>query len=140
MILNRNQFLRKLVDSLYSRNEIEFDRGNFRVLGETVDVFLAYSDFAYRFIYFGDEIEEIESFDPITGKIFQKHEEVKIYPANIFVTTKSRMQKAIYAIQDDMVKQVDFLRDIGKVQEAKRLEDRVTYDLEMIRELGYCRV
>lgn len=138
MILNRNQFLRKLVDSLYSRNEIEFDRGNFRVLGETVDVFLAYSDFAYRFIYFGDEIEEIESFDPITGKIFQKHEEVKIYPANIFVTTKSRMQKAIYAIQDDMVKQVDFLRDIGKVQEAKRLEDRVTYDLEMIRELGYC--
>jgi len=138
MILNRNQFLRKLVDSLYSRNEIEFDRGNFRVLGETVDVFLAYNDFAYRFIYFGDEIEEIESFDPLTGKIIQKHEEVKIYPANIFVTTKSRMQKAIYAIQDDMVKQVDFLRDIGKVQEAKRLEDRVTYDLEMIRELGYC--
>jgi excinuclease ABC subunit B len=138
MILNRNQFLRKLVDSLYSRNEIEFERGNFRVLGETVDVFLAYNDFAYRFIYFGDEIEEIESFDPLTGKIIQKHEEVKIYPANIFVTTKSRMQKAIYAIQDDMVKQCDFLKDIGKFQEAKRLEDRVTYDLEMIRELGYC--
>jgi excinuclease ABC subunit B len=138
MILNRNQFLRKLVDSLYSRNEIEFERGNFRVLGETVDVFLAYNDFAYRFIYFGDEIEEIESFDPLTGKIIQKHEEVKIYPANIFVTTKSRMQKAIYLIQDDMVKQTDFLRDIGKIQEAKRLEDRVTYDLEMIRELGYC--
>jgi len=92
MILNRNQFLRKLVDSLYSRNEIEFERGNFRVLGETVDVFLAYNDFAYRFIYFGDEIEEIESFDPLTGKIIQKHEEVKIYPANIFVTTKTRMQ------------------------------------------------
>src|SRR5664279_3482904 len=123
MILNRNQFLRKLVDSLYSRNEIEFERGNFRVLGETVDVFLAYNDFAYRFIYFGDEIEEIESFDPLTGKIIQKHEEVKIYPANIFVTTKSRTQKAIYAIQDDMMKQTDFLRDIGKIQEAKRLED-----------------
>ncbi len=138
MILNRNQFLRKLVDSLYSRNEIEFERGNFRVLGETVDVFLAYNDFAYRFIYFGDEIEEIESFDPLTGKIIQKHEEVKIYPANIFVTTKSRTQKAIYAIQDDMMKQCDFLKEIGKHQEAKRLEDRVTYDLEMIRELGYC--
>ena len=138
MILNRNQFLRKLVDSLYSRNEIEFERGNFRVLGETVDVFLAYNDFAYRFIYFGDEIEEIESFDPLTGKIIQKHEEVKIYPANIFVTTKTRMQKAIYAIQDDMMKQCDFLKEIGKHQEAKRLEDRVTYDLEMIRELGYC--
>ncbi len=138
MILNRNQFLRKLVDSLYSRNEVDFNHGHFRVSGETVDVNLAYNDFAYRFVYFGDEIEEIQSFDPITGKVTGSLDEATIYPANIFVTTRARTQAAINLIQDDMVKQVDFLKDNGKPMEAKRLEDRVTYDLEMIRELGYC--
>ena len=138
MILNRNQFLRKLVDSLYSRNEVDFNHGHFRVSGETVDVNLAYNDFAYRFVYFGDEIEEIQSFDPLTGKVTGSLEEATIYPANIFVTTRARTQAAIRMIQDDMMKQVDFLKDNGKPMEAKRLEDRVTYDLEMIRELGYC--
>lgn len=138
MILNRNQFLRKLVDSLYSRNEVDFNHGHFRVSGETVDVNLAYNDFAYRFVYFGDEIEEIQSFDPLTGKVTGSLDEATIYPANIFVTTRARTQAAIRMIQDDMVKQVDFLKDNGKPMEAKRLEDRVTYDLEMIRELGYC--
>jgi excinuclease ABC subunit B len=138
MKVSRNAFLRRLVDSLYSRNEIEFKHGNFRVVGDVVDVFLAYNDFAYRFIFWGDEIEEIESFDPLTGKKIEAHEQVMVYPANIFVTTKSTLQRAIHQIQDDMMKQVEFFKDIGKILEAKRLEERVNYDLEMIRELGYC--
>ncbi len=136
--IGRNTFLRKLVDSLYSRNEIEFKRGNFRVTGDTVDVFLAYSDFAYRIVFWGDEIEEIYAFDPLNGQMMELKEEVAIYPANIFVTTKSRMQQAISLIQIDLGKQVAYFKEIGKHLEAKRLKDRVTYDLEMIQELGYC--
>jgi excinuclease ABC subunit B len=136
--ISRNVFLRRLVDSLYSRNEAEFKRGTFRVTGDTVDIFLAYSDFAYRVSFFGDEIEEITSFDPFTGKTMNRFDRVFIYPANIFVTTRTRMQSAMNEIQDDMVKQVEFFRESGKYEEAKRLEDRVTYDMEMLRELGYC--
>ncbi len=136
--IGRNVFLRKLVEGLYSRNEVEFNHGNFRVKGDTVDVFLAYSDFAYRIIFWGDEIEEISSFDPASGHTIESHDSVLIFPANIFVTTKSRMQRAIHEIQDDLVKQVEYFKEIGKNIEAKRLDDRVNYDLEMIRELGYC--
>jgi excinuclease ABC subunit B len=136
--IGRNTFLRKLVDSLYSRNENEFNRGNFRVTGDTVDVFLAYSDFAYRISFWGDEIEEIRSFDPLNGLIIEEKEEVAIYPANIFVTTKSRMQQAISLIQIDLGKHIAYFKEIGKHLEAKRIKDRVTYDLEMIQELGYC--
>mgnify|MGYP001094529671 CR=1 FL=1 len=136
--IGRNVFLRKLVEGLYSRNEVEFNHGTFRVKGDTVDVFLAYSDFAYRIIFWGDEIEEITSFDPVSGHKIESHDSVLIFPANIFVTTKSRMQRAIHEIQDDLVKQVEYFKEIGKHIEAKRLDDRVNYDLEMIRELGYC--
>jgi excinuclease ABC subunit B len=134
----RNVFLRSLVDSLYSRNEIEFNRGNFRVKGETVDIFLAYSDVALRVIFWGDVIDEIETFDPINGHTLSMFESHDIYPANIFVTTKERIHQAIHQIQDDLVKQVAFFESIGKPYEAKRINERVTYDLEMIRELGYC--
>jgi excinuclease ABC subunit B len=136
--IGRNVFLRRLVDSLYSRNDAEFNRGTFRVTGDTVDVFLAYSDYAYRILFWGDVIEEISSFDPIGGRTIEIMENAAIYPANIFVTTKNRMQQALYQIQDDMNKQVDFFRENGKHMEAKRLKDRVTYDLEMLQELGYC--
>ena len=137
-VISRNQFLHQLVSSLYSRSEGDFNRGNFRVKGDTVDVFLAYADFAYRFVFFGDEIEEIESIDPMSGMRMEQFEQVVINPANLFVTTKDTMLKAIWQIQEDMVKQVDYFKEIGKHLEAKRLEDRVTYDLEMMRELGYC--
>ncbi len=134
----RNAFLRRLVDSMYSRNEVEFKKGNFRVRGDHVDVYLANSDLGYRFIFWGDEIEEIESFDPINGNTLEKMEQAIIYPANIFVTTKWRMQEAIKQIEEDLVKQVDFFKEIGKPLEAKRINERVNYDLEMIRELGHC--
>jgi excinuclease ABC subunit B len=137
-MISRNVLLRKLVDSLYSRNEVEFKRGNFRVKGDTVDIFLAYSDYAYRIVFFGDEIEEIESFNPVSGGLLDQHPEATIYPANIFVTTKQRMQEAIVHIQDDMMLQVEYFNKTGKPVEAKRLYERVNYDLEMIRELGYC--
>lgn len=136
--ISRNVFLRRLVDSLYSRNDVEFKRGTFRVRGDTVDVFLAYSDFAYRFSFWGDEIESIVTIDPETGKSGEKHDEVVIFPANIFVTASWRIQDAIRQIQDDLVKQVEFFKNNGRQLEAKRLEERVNYDLEMIRELGYC--
>lgn len=136
--ISRNGFLHKLVSSLYSRTEMEFNRGNFRVRGETVDVFLAYGDIAYRINFFGDEIEEIASVDPVSGKTIEKHEVVAIYPANIFVTSPDRQLEAIWQIQEDMVKHVEYMKSLGQHLEAKRLEDRVTYDLEMIRELGYC--
>jgi excinuclease ABC subunit B len=136
--IGRNTFLRKLVDSLYSRNEVEFNRGNFRVTGDTVDVFLAYSDYAYRIAFWGDIIEEIKSFDPLTGRTIEDHENVNIYPANIFVTTKSRMMNALGMIQIDLGKHIEYFKEIGKHLEAKRLKDRVTYDLEMLQELGYC--
>ncbi|MDA3890108.1 MAG: excinuclease ABC subunit UvrB [Salinivirgaceae bacterium] len=136
--IGRNKFLRRLVDSLYSRNEIEFSRGNFRVKGDTVDIFLAYGDNAVRVIFWGDEIEEIYSFDPLNGHTLEKFEETLIYPANIFVTTQSRINQAISQIQDDLVKQIDFFNSVGKPYEAKRIDERVNYDLEMIKELGYC--
>jgi excinuclease ABC subunit B len=138
MLIGRNVFLRRLVDSLYSRNENEFNRGNFRVTGDTVDVYLAYSDFAYRITFWGDEIEEISKFDPSSGKAIEILEQAAIYPANIFITTKERMQQALGQIQVDMGKQVEYFKEIGKYLEAKRLKDRVTYDLEMLQELGYC--
>lgn len=136
--ISRNKFLHDLVTSLYSRSQDEFKRGTFRVKGDTVDVFLAYADFAYRFIFWGDEIEEIESFDPFNGTTIEKLDAVIINPANIFVTSKDRLVEATLQIQEDMQKQVDYFREIGKHLEAKRLEDRVIYDMEMIRELGYC--
>ncbi len=134
----RNKFLRHLVEALYSRNEVEFNRGNFRVKGDTVEVYLAYADHSCRVIFWGDEIEAIETFDPINNMTLSEVDEILIYPANIFVTTKERINKAISAIQDDLVKQVAFFKEIGKNIEAKRLDERVNYDLEMIRELGYC--
>ncbi len=137
-VINRNQLLHQLVDALYSRNEADFQRGNFRVKGDTVDIFLAYADTALRLVFWGDEIEEIYSFDPVDGTTIEKLDKAIIYPANIFVTTKDRMQSSIHQIQDDLVKQIDFFREIGKPLEAKRIEERVEYDLEMMRELGYC--
>lgn len=134
----RNTLLHQFVTSLYSRSEMEFKRGTFRVKGDTVDIFLAYADSAYRFTFFGDEIEEIESIDPVSGKRIDRQEHVSVFPANIFVTNPQSQLKAIWKIQEDMVKQVDYFKEIGKPLEAKRLEDRTTYDLEMIRELGYC--
>lgn len=135
---SRNKFLHQLVSSLYSRTEGDFLRGNFRVKGDTVDINLAYADHSMRVHFFGDEIEEIESFESATGKRIEGFDNVNIYPANIFVTTPESMKDAIVQIQDDMVKQVDYFKENGKALEAKRLEDRVTYDMEMMRELGYC--
>lgn len=137
-IISRNLFLHKLVDSLYFRSDIEFKNGTFRVKGDTVDIYLAYSDIAYRIVFWGDEIEEIYSIDPINGNKLNQFNEAVIFPANIFVTTKDRMQSAIRHIEDDLVKQVEYFVEIGKHDEAKRLEQRVTFDLEMIKELGYC--
>ncbi len=134
----RNAFLRQLVDGLYSRNEVEFERGHFRVKGDTVDVFPAYSDTAVRIVFWGDEIEEIQSFVPETGALISEMENVRIYPASIFITTRERMNSAIKHIQDDLVKQVGFFKEIGKPLEAKRLLERVEYDMEMMKELGYC--
>lgn len=134
----RNAMLYQLVEALYSRSEVDFQRGNFRVKGDTVDVFPAYADNAIRIVFWGDDIEELESFDPVSGKTIKKLDEITIYPANIFVTTKDRMKSAIHQIQDDLVAQIDFFKEIGKPQEAKRIEERVEYDMEMMRELGYC--
>ncbi len=136
--LARNKFLRMLVDSLYSRNEVEFSRGNFRVRGDSVDIYIAYGDVAYRVLFWGDEIDELEIFNPVTGHTIEKPDTLTIYPANIFVTTKDRIKTAINQIQDDMVKQVEYFHEIGKHLEAKRLEERTVFDLEMIRELGHC--
>lgn len=137
-VISRNQFLHSLVSSLYFRTEAEFKRGSFRVKGDTVDVYLAYADYAYRFEFFGDEIESISSFDPISGIKIENLDQVRISPANLFVTTKETMKNSIFRIQEDLVKQMDYFNSIGKPLEAKRLEDRVVYDLEMMRELGYC--
>ncbi|MGM0408439.1 MAG: excinuclease ABC subunit UvrB [Bacteroidota bacterium] len=137
-VLNRNQFLRSLVESLYSRSEIDFKPGTFRVNGDTIDIYLAYSDLAYRVIFWGDEIEEIESFNPDSNEIIESLENGVIYPANIFVTTKERMHQAIKQIQDDLFQQIEYFKSIGKHFEAKRIKERVEYDLEMIKELGYC--
>jgi excinuclease ABC subunit B len=137
-IISRDQFLQKLVLALYSRTTAEFVRGNFRVKGDTVDVFLAHTDIAYRIHFFGNEIEEIESFNPENGKIIDTIEETRIFPASIFVASKDKIQGAISNIQDDMQKQVDHFQEIGLSTEAKRLEERTIFDLEMIKELGYC--
>jgi excinuclease ABC subunit B len=134
----RNEFLRTLVDCLYTRNEIELNRGNFRVKGDTVDIFLAYSDFVLRVVFWGDEIEEIQTVEPINFNVLNSFDSYKIYPASIFVTTKERIAQGIQYIEVDLAKQVDYFRSIGKPYEAKRIYERVNYDLEMIKELGYC--
>lgn len=134
----RDDLLRQLSDSLYSRNDIEFTHGKFRVKGDTVDIFPAYSDIAYRIIFWDDEIEEIESFNPVNGIRIEALSSLTLFPANIFVTSKDKIKSATNDIQLDMFKQVEYYKEIGKFEEAKRLEDRVCYDIEMIRELGYC--
>ncbi|MEA4852509.1 MAG: excinuclease ABC subunit UvrB [Paludibacter sp.] len=136
--LVRNVFLRSLVDSLYSRNEIELNRGNFRVKGDTVDIFPAYTDFIVRVVFWGDEIDEIITINPIDLHVIEHFDAYKIYPASIFVTTKERIANAIQHIERDMAFQVDYFKSQGKDYEAKRIYERVNYDLEMIKELGYC--
>ena len=137
-LVSRNKVLQNFVEALYSRTTAEFKRGNFRVKGDTVDVFPGYSDQYIRFHFFGDEIEAIESYDPAGNGKMESFETVRIYPANIFVTAPAALQTAIKLIQDDMVDQVEYFKEIEKPLEAKRLEERTTFDLEMIRELGYC--
>ncbi|MBS3769013.1 MAG: excinuclease ABC subunit UvrB [Bacteroidales bacterium] len=136
--IGRNEFLRRLVDSLYSRSELEFKPGNFRVNGDTVDVFLAYSDHAYRVTFWGDEVDEIEKYDPYNNSTIAMVDSATVFPANIFVTTKERMHNAIKQIQLDLQDQIQYFKDQGRELEAKRIKQRTEYDLEMIRELGYC--
>ena len=137
-LLDRNVFLRRLVDSLYVRNDIELNRGNFRVKGDTIDIYLAYSDNLLRVMFWDDEIDAIEEIDPISGHKMADFDEYKIYPANLFMTTKESTMRAIHQIEDDLTKQVTFFEEAGKPLEAKRIYERVTYDMEMIRELGHC--
>lgn len=137
-VISRTKLLHRLVQSLYARTTAEFTHGSFRVKGDVVDVYPSYADDAFRIHFFGDEIEEIEAFDPNTNKVLEKYDRLNIYPANMFVTSPDVLQNAIHQIQDDMVKQVDYFKEIGKPLEAKRLEERTNFDLEMIRELGYC--
>ena len=136
--ISRNKLLNKLVTSLYSRSDTQFERGNFKVQGDTVSIFPAYADIAYKIHFWGDEIEEIESFDPVNNTILDKFEYLRIFPATIFVASKDRIQSAIHQIQDDLMDQVQFLNNTDRKLEAKRLDERVNYDLEMIRDLGYC--
>jgi excinuclease ABC subunit B len=137
-VISRTQLMHRLVQSLYSRTTAEFSRGNFRVLGDIIDVFPGYADIAFKIHFFGDEIELIEAFDPINNQKIEQYDKVNIYPANIFVTSPDILQNAIHQIQDDLIKQVDYFKEVGKFLEAKRLEERTEFDLEMIRELGYC--
>lgn len=137
-LLDRNVFLRRLVDSLYVRNDIELNRGNFRVKGDTVDIYLAYSDNLLRVMFWDDEIDAIEEIDPVSGIRLATFDEYKIYPANLFMTTKENQLRAIHQIEDDLTKEVAKFEEEGKMYEAKRLYERVTYDMEMIRELGHC--
>jgi len=136
--ISRTKLMHRLVQSLYSRTTAEFSRGNFRVLGDVIDIFPGYADNAFKIHFFGDEIERIESFDPIDNTRLEDFNQINLYPANIFVTSPDVMQNAIHQIQEDMVKQVDYFKEIGKHLEAKRLQERTEFDLEMIRELGYC--
>ena len=136
--LSRNRLLYSLVDALYSRTETDFGRGRFRVRGDSIDIFPAYADFAYRIIFFGDEIESIESFNPLNGFRLDQHSGVTIFPANIFVTSQDKMKESLREIEEDAWKHAAYFKEIGKVLEAKRLEERVAYDVEMMRELGYC--
>lgn len=137
-VIARQTILHALVDSLYSRSDGDFTRGNFRVRGDTIDICLAYADHAYRITFFGDEIEEIESFNPENGKKVDSLEHIAIFPANMYLSPKDQMVQIIHEIQDELVDQVNYFKDTGKFIEAKRLEERVNFDLEMIRELGYC--
>ncbi|MCY7356542.1 MAG: UvrB/UvrC motif-containing protein, partial [Rudanella sp.] len=136
--MSRNQFLHKLVSILYSRTEGEFQRGTFRVKGDTVDVYVAYADFAYRVIFFGDEIETIQRIDPGTGKKISDERLVTVFPANLFVTGKDTLNRAIHEIQDDLVAQIRYFEGESREQEAERIKERTEFDLEMMRELGYC--
>ncbi len=136
--ISRKQLLWTFVEGLYNRSEVEFSRGNFRVKGDTVDIFPAYADYAIKILFWDDEIEGIETFNPMDGYIIEKLDTVNIYPANIFVTSKEKMKDSIQEIQFDLMRQVDYFNEDRKAMEARRLEDRVTYDIEMMRELGYC--
>ena len=137
-IISRTKLLHRLVQSLYSRTEADFTPGTFRIKGDTVDIYPSYGDEPYRVHFFGDEIEDIEAFDNKSSKVLEKYDKLNIYPANMFVTSPDVLQSAIWEIQQDLVKQVDYFKEIGKHLEAKRLEERTNFDLEMIRELGYC--
>lgn len=137
-LLDRNVFLRRLVDSLYVRNDIELNRGNFRVKGDTIDIYLAYTDNLLRVMFWDDEIDAIEEIDPVSGHKMADFDEYKIYPANLFMTTKESTLRAIHQIEDDLTKQVAYFEESGRPLEAKRIYERVTYDMEMIRELGHC--
>lgn len=137
-VISRTKLLHRLAQSLYSRTEAEFNPGNFRIKGDTVEIFPSYGDEPFRIHFFGDEIEEIEAFDARSSQVLEKYEKLNIYPANMFVTSPDVLQAAIWDIQQDLVKQVDYFKEIGKHLEAKRLEERTNFDLEMIRELGYC--
>ena len=137
-VISRTKFLKQLVQSLYSRTTADFRNGNFRVKGDVVDVFPGYADHAFRIHFFGDEIEEIEALDPFNNNVIEIYDSLNIYPANMFVTSPDILQNAIHQIQDDLMKQVDYFKEIGRPLEAKRLEERTNFDLEMIRELGYC--
>jgi excinuclease ABC subunit B len=137
-LISRQLLLQTLVNSLYSRTELELTRGKFRVKGDSLDVYPAYTDFAFRIQFWGDEIESLESFDPVGGRRLETLDRLTIFPANIFVTSQEKMKSSVIEIQNDLFKQVAYNKEIGKYEEAKRLEDRVTYDIEMMRELGYC--
>ena len=137
-VISRTKLLHQLVQSLYSRTEADFGPGNFRIKGDTLEIFPSYGDDPFRIHFFGDEIEEIEAFDAQSSQVVEKYENLTVYPANMFVTSQDVLQAAIWDIQQDLVKQVDFFKEIGKHLEAKRLEERTNFDLEMIRELGYC--
>jgi len=137
-LISRNKLLHQFVGALYSRTTGDFNRGTFRVKGDTVDINLPYADYCLRILFFGDEIESIETYDNINNYIIKQHESYTVYPANIFVTAPDTLQKAIILIEEDMIKQVDFFKEQGKTLEAKRIEERVKFDLEMMRELGYC--
>ncbi len=136
--LGRNTFLFDLVSILYARTTADFQRGNFRVVGDTVEVFLAYADYAYRITFWGDDVEELESFDPVSGKRIEKMTDIAIFPANIYIAPRDQLPTIIHEIQDELKAHVDYFNSIGKHLESKRLDDRVNFDLEMIRELGYC--
>ena len=136
--ITRNSFLRQLVDNLYSRTTTDFKRGNFRVVGDTVDIYLAYADFGIRISFWGDEIDGIGILDLVNNKVLENHDQYIIYPANIFVTNKEDIKNSIFQIQDDLVNQMSFFNEVGKNLESKRIQNRVELDLEMIRELGYC--
>lgn len=136
--LSRNRLLQFFVNSLYARSETELSRGKFRVKGDSIDIFPAYLDIAYRIIFLGDEVESIESLDPVSGRRIERQESLTVYPANIFITSQDKMKESLVEIQDDLFKQARYFRENSKEMEARRLEDRVSYDVEMMRELGYC--